>query len=111
MKYIRTLLLTTTVLALAACKPNAGGSSASAASGGSSSAGSAAVATVNGTPISQDLFDYYVKRVAGRPASELTDDQRKQALDNLIRGELVVQQASKDGTDRTPENQALLELT
>src|SRR5580698_6376556 len=49
------------------------------------------VATVNGTPISRELYDLYVKSVVGKPASELNSEQRAQLLDSLVRGEVVAQ--------------------
>ncbi len=107
MKYLRTLLLCGGLLGLAACHPQAGSPPAPSASG----PGAQPVATVNGTPISRDFFDFYIKQVAGRPSSDLTAEQRDKALDNLIRGELVAQQADKDGTDRNADTAALLELT
>jgi peptidyl-prolyl cis-trans isomerase C len=71
---------------------------------------SPAAAVVNGVPISRDLFDYYVKAVAGRNPSDLTAEQRKQALDNLIRAELVVQDSEKDGVASDPQTVDALEL-
>ncbi|MGL1080496.1 hypothetical protein ACSTLI_23385, partial [Vibrio parahaemolyticus] len=70
-----------------------------------------AVATVNGTQISQNFFEQYIKAITGKASSDLTADQRNQALDNLIRAEVVGQTAVKDGVDKTPETAALLELT
>ncbi len=107
MKYLRTLLLLTGILALAACQPQAGGGT----SAGGSASSSPPIATVNGTPIRRDFFDYYVKQISGRNVTELTDEQRGQALDNLVRGELVAQQANKDGIDKSQETSAMLELT
>ncbi|HEY3808590.1 MAG TPA: peptidylprolyl isomerase [Steroidobacteraceae bacterium] len=69
------------------------------------------VATVNGTPITHAMFDYYVKNTAGKNAAELTPDQRAQLLDNLIRGEVVAQQAEKEGLDKTGDTASLLELS
>ncbi len=106
MKYLRTLLLLAGLLGLAACQPKAGGG----AQTGGTGASSAPVATVNGTAISRDFFDFYVKQIAGRSPGELSDVQRGQALDNLVRGELVAQQANKDGIDKTNETSSLLEL-
>ena len=109
MKYLRTSLVLAALLGLAACQPK-GGSGAAASSGGSGP-GSAPVATVNGTVISRDFFDFYIKQITGRASSELSDTQRSQALDNLVRGEIVAQQANKDGIDKTPDTSTLLELT
>lgn len=59
------------------------------------------VATVNGTAIGQDFFDYYVKRVTnGKTTADLTPEQRGEVLDGLIRLELLAQQAvPKEGLD------------
>jgi peptidyl-prolyl cis-trans isomerase C len=69
------------------------------------------VATVNGTPIGRDFYEFYVKNVAGKPSSELPKEQREQALDNLIRAQLVAQQAEKDGVTKDKETAAILELS
>ena len=69
------------------------------------------VATVNGVPISRAMFDYYVKNTSGKAASELTAEQRSQLLDNLVRGEVVAQQAEKDGLDKAGDTASLLELS
>ncbi len=69
------------------------------------------VATVNGTPISRAMFDYYVKNTAGKPASELSVEQREQLLDNLVRGELIAQQALKEGLDKSGDTAPLLALS
>jgi peptidyl-prolyl cis-trans isomerase C len=68
------------------------------------------VATVNGTPISREMYDYYVKSTTNKASSELTAEQRTQLLDNLIRGELVAQQAAKDGVDKATETASQLDL-
>lgn len=93
------------LLALTACQPK-GGNSLSTPSDNSP-----AIATVNGTNISQNFFDQYIKAITGKSSSDLTAEQRNQALDNLIRAEVVGQTAVKDGIDKTPETAALLELT
>lgn len=93
------------VLALTACQPKGEGSLSTP------SDNSPAVATVNGTQISQNFFEQYIKAITGKASSDLTADQRNQALDNLIRAEVVGQTAVKDGVDKTPETAALLELT
>jgi peptidyl-prolyl cis-trans isomerase C len=103
MNYSR-ILVVAGLVALAACQPKAGGPSAPTDN-------SPALATVNGTPITRDFFESYIKAITGKPASELTADQRSQALDNLIRAEVIGQQALKDGTDKVPETATLLELT
>lgn len=91
--------------ALAGCQSKGGASGAAADQ-------SPPVATVNGVPIRRDFYDFYVKGIAGgRSPSDLTADQRKQALDNLIRAELIVQQSDKDGLARDPDTVHMLELS
>jgi len=108
MKYLRIVLLSATVLGLAACQPKASTGTAGPAGSG---AGAAPVATVNGTPISRDFFDFYARQIAGRPADQLSDTQRNQVLDNLVRGELVAQEAGKEGLEKTVDTASLLELS
>jgi peptidyl-prolyl cis-trans isomerase C len=72
---------------------------------------SPAVATVNGTNITQNFFDQYIKAISGKAPSDLTQEQRAQALDTLVRAQVVGQQALKDGVDKVPETATLLELT
>jgi peptidyl-prolyl cis-trans isomerase C len=105
MNYSRILLLAGLV-GLASCQPktDSGGLSTPADT-------SPAVATVNGTNISQNFFEQYIKAITGKASSELTAEQRAQALENLIRAQVVGQQAAKDGIDKVPETAALLELT
>ncbi len=105
MNYLRLLPLSA-VLALAACQPGAGGGASLPADK------SPAVATVNGVNISHDFFEQYIKDITnGKSSNDLTPEQRSQALDNLIRAEVVAQNAAKDGVDKTPDIAALLELT
>ncbi len=104
MNYSRTLLLAG-LIGLASCQPKGDGGLSTPADK------SPAIATVNGTNISQNFFEQYIKAITGKASSELTPEQRSQALDNLIRAEVVGQSAVKDGVDKTPETAALLELT
>src|SRR5262245_12970425 len=88
---------------LAACTPRSG--SDTAANLGP------AVATVDGRPIGRELYEFYVKGIAGKPSGELTADQRDQALENLVRAQLVAEQAEKDGLTKDSNTAALLELS
>lgn len=106
MNYHR-VLLAAAVIALAGCQPKGAGTSGNAPVADSKPP----VATVNGEPISPDFFEFYVKGVAGKPASEITAEQRSQALDNLIRARLVAQQADKDGLTKQNETASLVELS
>lgn len=68
--------------------------------------------TVNGKAISTQLYEDYVKAVAGgKPSSELSQEDRDQIKENLVRIELIAQQAEKDGLTRDPEVASRLELT
>jgi peptidyl-prolyl cis-trans isomerase C len=70
------------------------------------------VATVNGVPIRRDFFDFYVKGITGgKSPSDLTPEQRERALDNLIRAQVIAEQAAKDGVDSNADTQHLLELS
>jgi len=95
-------------LALAACQPKSGPTSA-AGSGAADT--SKVLATVNGTPITQNFFEEYIKAVTGKGSSELPADQRAQALDNLIRARVLADQGSKEGTDKDAQTRALIELS
>jgi peptidyl-prolyl cis-trans isomerase C len=68
------------------------------------------VATVDGKAISSNTFSQYVKGAASKPPEDLTAEQRGQLLDNLVRAELVAQQAEKDGTAAKSETRALLDM-
>jgi len=61
------------------------------------------VAVVNGTPISRSVFDYYVKNATGKDPSQVAPEVRSQLLDTLIRGQLLVQQATKAGLEKNSD--------
>ncbi|HEU4592924.1 MAG TPA: peptidylprolyl isomerase [Steroidobacteraceae bacterium] len=67
---------------------------------------------VNDKPISNQLFEDYVKAMTqGKSASELSPEDRDQLKEELARMELVAQQAEKDGLTKDPEVASHLELT
>jgi peptidyl-prolyl cis-trans isomerase C len=70
----------------------------------------APVAIVNGTPITRPVFEFYVKSTTGKNLSDLPPESRAQLLDNLIRGELLSQQASRDGLDKSQDVASQLAL-
>ena len=98
------LLCAATAIGLAACnRPGAPQSSTDT---------SPPLATVNGVPISRDFFNFYVKGITGGKApTDLTADQRAKALDNLVRAQVVAQQAEKDGVANDADTQHLLEIS
>jgi peptidyl-prolyl cis-trans isomerase C len=69
------------------------------------------VAVVNGFPISRTVFDFYVKTSTGKTLADLPPQAKDQLLDNLIRGALLSQQATKDGLDKTSDIQSQVALT
>jgi peptidyl-prolyl cis-trans isomerase C len=101
MKSIRSLALVTLV-ALAGCTQTPQPAADAAAK---------PVATVNGTAISSDMFEYFAKNLSGKASKDLTEEQRTQLLDNLVRAEIIAQQAAKDGLDKQGETAALLSLS
>ncbi len=104
MKHLRILIPFLAVVALAACQPHTG------ATAGADT--SPPVATINGDPISRDLYDFYIKAITGGKApADLSAQQRQSALDNLIRMRLVGEDAVKQGLDKSGDTAYLLQLT
>ena len=68
------------------------------------------VATVNGQVLSGAQFDFFTKNVTGKKAAELNAEQRAQALDTLVRAEVVAQQGEKDGLDKQSDTVSSLAL-
>ena len=106
MKYARIVVVAGVLAALAACQPKG-----AAPSAGSDT--STVLATVNGTPITENFLDAYVKALSqGKAsASTITADQRSQVVDQLIRTQLVAQQAEKEGLDKLGETANELAVT
>ena len=106
MKYPRILCLTAALVALAACQPKSPSGTAS-----ESSSSSPTVASVDGTPISRDFYEFYIKGVtSGKTSSELSPEQRSQALDNLIRAQLIAEEAQKENLDTQPDTAQLIKM-
>ncbi len=102
------LLSVTAAVALAGCQPKGTSGSAS----GTTASDSTPVAVVDGVPISRDFYDFYVMRASGgHSPSELTADQRENALDSLVRAQIVAEQAEKDGLTRDPDTVNLIALS
>ncbi|HLJ38687.1 MAG TPA: peptidyl-prolyl cis-trans isomerase [Steroidobacteraceae bacterium] len=97
----RFVLLAAILATLCACQPK---SSAPADA-------SPPVATVNGQVITRDFFEFYAKTATGKTSAELTPDIRNRLLDNLIKAELVAQEASRQGIDKSGDSAYLLELS
>ena len=70
-----------------------------------------AVAVVNGTAIPRADYDAFLKNLLqGKPATDLTAEQKSQVLDELITMQLVSTQALKDGVEKDPDVAANLEV-
>jgi peptidyl-prolyl cis-trans isomerase C len=108
MKHLRILCLTALV-ALAACQQFKSSSSTASQSSPAASS-SPTVATVDGTPISRDLYEFYIKGVTGKTSSDLSPEQRSQALDNLIRAELIAHEAVQQGLNKQPDTAQLMQM-
>jgi peptidyl-prolyl cis-trans isomerase C len=107
MKHPRILCLTLALVALAACQSK---SPSGTASESSTSSSSPTVATVDGMPISRDFYEFYIKGVTGKTSSDLSPEQRTQALDNLIRAQLIAEEADKEGLTKQPETAELIKM-
>src|SRR5690349_18777130 len=106
MKVTRLLALSV-VLALAACSKTATEKPADAAA----TPAKPPLVTVNGKPISNQLFEDYVLAVARKPSAELSQEDRDQIKENLVRITLIAEQAEKDGLTKDPEVATRLELS
>jgi peptidyl-prolyl cis-trans isomerase C len=125
MNYYR-LLIPCVLVVLAACQPKGAAPSSTASPGAPASTaatptGAAApesadnaapVAIVNGQPISRGVFEFYAKGLANKKSiADVTPEQKQEALDNLIRAQVVAQEAMKEGLDTDPNVAPLLTLS
>ena len=102
MNHSRIVLVLLTLAAVTACQPK---------TAGTVSDSSPPVATVNGAPITRNFYDFYIKGITGgKSPSDLTAEQRGMALDNLVRAQVVAEQAIKDGLDKSGDAAYMLEL-
>jgi peptidyl-prolyl cis-trans isomerase C len=88
-------------LLLAACGK---GQQAAAPPAATDKAATPPVAIVDGTPISRDAYDDYLKGLLrGKPLSDVTADEKNQVLDQMINMQLIAAQAEKDGLEKDPD--------
>ena len=103
MKLLNICLFTVTAMSLAACQPKTATAPAAPVD---------TVATVNGTAISRNMYNDFIKgALQGKDPSTLTQAQKDEALDNLVKAELVVQQADKNGLTKEPQTIDMIELS
>ena len=109
MKHLRILCLTAALVALAACQQFKS-SSGTTSQSGAAAASSPTVATVDGAPIDRDMYEFYIKGVTGKTSSDLSPEQRDQALDNLIRAQLIAHEAEQEGLNKQTDTAQLLKM-
>jgi peptidyl-prolyl cis-trans isomerase C len=68
------------------------------------------VATINGKSISRVTFNEFAKNVAGKPAEDLTPEQRKDLVDNLVRAVVVADEADASGISARDETRFALDM-
>ena len=68
------------------------------------------VAVVNGKPISAELFAFVVQGQANKKIEDLTKEQRKQIVDQLVDLEVAAQEGDKENLASDPEIAARLEF-
>jgi peptidyl-prolyl cis-trans isomerase C len=62
------------------------------------------VAVVDGTTISREAYDDYLKSLLrGKPVSDVTAEEKNQVLDQMINMQIIAAQAEKDGLQKDPE--------
>jgi peptidyl-prolyl cis-trans isomerase C len=100
-RWTRLSIVAAITLLLAACGK---GQQAAAPAAADKPASPPPVAIVDGTPISRDAFQDYLKSLLrGKPESDVTADDKDKVLDQMINMQLIATQADKDGLDKDPE--------
>jgi peptidyl-prolyl cis-trans isomerase C len=70
-----------------------------------------AVAVVDGKAIPRSAYDDYLKSLLrGKPATDVTPEEKGQVLDQMINMQLLATQATKDGVDKDADVVARLDL-
>ncbi|MGB9430189.1 MAG: peptidylprolyl isomerase [Gammaproteobacteria bacterium] len=96
---LRSILLVFAVALLAACPAKQ-----------SSVDTSSVLATVNGVPITNDMFRAYVRSLAGGQEPQLDEPKRQLVLNRLIDMEVLSQEAQKSGLENDPKVAADLRI-
>ncbi len=84
----------TMLVALAACAPDQGGDGPDQGPG---PLGPGVVATINDTPLPESLFRFYVLNGLQRTAEDLTEEERAEVIEDLIRVRLLADAAAERG--------------
>ena len=89
-------------LLLAAC--GKGQQAAAPAPAADKPASAPPVAIVDGTPISRDSFEDYLKGLLrGKPEADVTAEEKDKVLDQMINMQLIAAQGEKDGLQNDPD--------
>ena len=72
---------------------------------------SSVLATVDGTGITRNLYESYIRSVTGRDSDDLSPRQRALALNNLIRAEAEALQATRENLENQKPIVSLLTLS
>lgn len=100
-QWTRVSIVAAISILLAACGK---GQQAAAPPAAPDKAGPPPVAIVDGTPISREAFDDYLKGLLrGKPAADVTADEKNQVLDQMINMQLIAAQAEKEGLQKDPD--------
>jgi peptidyl-prolyl cis-trans isomerase C len=110
--WIRIATVTAFALSITACgKGQQAATPPAPATDKTAAAAPAPVATIDGTPISRQEYDIYLKSLLqGRPPVELTAEQRNQVLDEMITMQLLSTQGAKEGLDKDKDVAARLDV-
>lgn len=68
------------------------------------------VAVVEGKPLLRSTFEHYVTGVTGKPVDEVTEPERDELLDGLVRAMVVAAETERQGITARPEVAAALEI-
>lgn len=61
------------------------------------------IATINGKPVSRNTFEQYAVGVTSKPSAELTQEERDELLETLVRAAVVADNAETTGLAARPE--------
>jgi peptidyl-prolyl cis-trans isomerase C len=92
------LLAAIAVATLAACSQNPG------------PAKEDVVATIDGKPVSRNTFEQYAAGVVSKPVSELSEEERDELLESLVRASVVAAEAERSGIAARPEVAGTLDI-
>src|SRR5277367_1993628 len=107
--WIRIAILTAFAVSVTAC--GKGQQTAPAAPEKAAAPAVPPVATIDGTPISRVEYDLYLKSLLrGRPAGDLTTEQKSQVLDEMVNMRLLAEQGAKEGVEKDPDVAAQLDV-